>query len=232
MGGAGRLRRPEAHAGRVAQQQDPPKRQGQKPAQRVHDGVQDEGEQNGDRHRYQHLAPEGERTVDVVDPARTDGTLLQLCMLGDGRLEIGRSWRSEVYGAKCEAGHIAMTRSGRGRQRVATLLVPSSAHARLATDERGEQVAAVSGPRFTDRITWRATAPTIDAGGVRSDAECVIETSDATGTPQRLYLLGATHVEGAGLERQTLTAGEPFSARHELGRWWPEPFRTGSTGQA
>ena len=178
------------------------------------------------------LAPEGERTVDIVDPTRPDGTLLQLCMLGDGRLEIGRSWRSEVYGAKCEAGHVGIMRSGRGRQHVATLLVPSPAHARLATDERGEQVAEVSGPRFTDRITWRAAAPTIDAAGVRSDAECVIETSDATGTPQRLYLLGATHAEGAGLERQTLTAGEPFSARHELGRWWPESFRPGSTGQA
>jgi hypothetical protein len=177
------------------------------------------------------LAPEGERTVDIVDPARIDGTVLQLCMLGDGRLEIGRSWRSEVYGAKCEAGHVGITRSGRGRQRVASLLVPRPAHARLATVERGEQVAEVSGPRFTDRITWRATAPTIDVAGVRSDAECVIETSDAMGT-QRLYLLGATYAEGAGLERQTLTAREPFSARHELGRWWPEPFRTGSTGQA
>jgi hypothetical protein len=178
------------------------------------------------------LVPDGECAVEIVDPARADGTLLQLCVLGERRLEIGRSWRSEVYGAKREAGHVGISRSGRGRQRVATLIVPSPAHARLASDEHGEQVAEVSGARFADRIVWRGTAPMIDVVGIRSDAECVIQTSDATETPERLYLLGASYAEGAGLERQTLTKGEPFAARHELGRWWAEPFRTGSTGQA
>jgi hypothetical protein len=71
----------------------------------------------------------------------------------------------------------------------------------------------------------------MESAGVRSDAECAVETRHPDGTPDRLYLLGATYAEGAGVERQVMAAGQPFAARYEQGRWSPEQFRTGSTGQ-
>jgi heparinase II/III-like protein len=177
------------------------------------------------------FANDGGHAVEIVDPSRSDGSLLQVFSLGDGRIESGRSWRSETYGEKREAGHIAITLSGRGRQRVGSLLVPSAAHARPIQGASGEQVAEVVGARFSDRVAWRGSAATIESAGMRSDAECIVETRDAAGTPERLYLLGATYAEGAGLDRQDITGGAPFAARYELGRWWVEPFRTGSTGQ-
>jgi hypothetical protein len=51
-----------------------------------------------------------------------------------------------------------------------------------------------------------------------------VSMGSSDGTPERLYLLGATFVEGRGLERQTITSSAPFVARYELGRWWAEPF--------
>jgi hypothetical protein len=63
----------------------------------------------------------------IVAHLRTNGALLQLCTLGGGRLDTGRSWRSEAYGEKREAGYVGVSLAGNGRQRVGTLLVPSSA---------------------------------------------------------------------------------------------------------
>jgi len=184
-----------------------------------------------------HCAPdlafvrEGTHAVAIAHPARTDGGLLLLCALGDGRLETGKSWRSEAYGEKREATQIGITRTGQGRQHVGTLLVPSPAHARLTHGNDGTRVAEVVSTRFVDRIVWRGAAAAIDAAGVRSDAACAVETRSADGTPDRLYLLGATYVEGEGMERHEMAAGQPFAARHERGRWWPVQYRTGSTGQ-
>ena len=184
-----------------------------------------------------HCAPdlafvrEGTHAVAIAHPARTDGGLLLLCALGDGRLETGRSWRSEAYGEKREATQIGITRSGQGRQHVGTLLVPSPAHMRLSNASDGTRIAEVLSTRFVDRIVWRGAATTIDVAGVRSDAACAVETRGTDGTPDRLYLLGATYADGEGMERQEMAAGQPFAARHERGRWWPVQFRTGSTGQ-
>lgn len=177
------------------------------------------------------LAREGTHAVAIANPARRDGALLLLCALGGGRLETGRSWRSEAYGEKREAAYAGITLGGHGRQCVGTLLVPGSAHARFTNLSDGTRVAEVVGSRFVDRIVWRGAATTIDSAGVRSDAECAVETRHQDGTPDRLYLLGGTYAEGAEMERQVMAAGQPFAARHELGRWWPEQFRTGSTGQ-
>jgi hypothetical protein len=178
------------------------------------------------------MMPDGPHAVEIVDAARAGGTVLQLCALGEARLEAGQSWRSEAYGEKREAAYVGLRHAGVGRQRVGTLLVPSPAHARLVSDEDGTQIVEVTGgARFVDRIVWRGSAATIETAGVRTDAECVVETRTADGTPDRLYLLGARFVEGDGLEHEVIAPGEPFAARHELGRWWTEPFRTGSTGQ-
>jgi hypothetical protein len=177
------------------------------------------------------LAREGTHAVAIAQPARTDGSLLLLCALGEGRLETGKSWRSEAYGEKREAAYASITLGGHGRQRVGTLLVPCPAHARFTNGNDGSRVAEVVAARFVDRIVWRRSAATIEAAGVRTDAECAVETRRPDGTPDRLYLLGATYAEGAGLERQVMDAGQPFAARYEPGRWWPVEFRTGSTGQ-
>ena len=99
------------------------------------------------------------------------------------------------------------------------------------SDQDGVQVVEVVGARFVDRIGGAARPRRSRRRELRSDAECVVETRSTDGAPERLYLLGATYVEGGGLERQEIEAGEPFAARHELGRWCAEPFGTGSTGQ-
>lgn len=142
------------------------------------------------------LAPEGKRAVEIADPLRTEPGLLLLCALGDGRLTTGTSWRSEAYGQKREAVSVSITLAGNGRQRVGTLLVPSPAHARLVSDQDGVQVVEVVGARFVDRIRWRGSASTIEAGEIRSDAACLVETRSTDGAPERLYLIGATYVEG------------------------------------
>jgi hypothetical protein len=184
-----------------------------------------------------HCAPdlafvrEGTHAVAIAHPARTDGGLLLLCALGDVQLETGKSWRSEAYGEKREATHIGITLAGQGRQRVGTLLVPSPAHARFTNGSDGTRTADIVSARCPDRIVWRGSAATMESAGVRTDAECAVETRHADGTPDRLYLLGATYAEGAGMERQVMAAGQPFAARHEQGRWCLEQFRTGSTGQ-
>ncbi len=184
-----------------------------------------------------HCAPdlafvrEGTRAVAIAHPARTDGGLLLLCAMGEGRLETGKSWRSEAYGEKREAAHIRITHDGQGRQRLGTLLVPGSAHVRWSDSTDGTRIGEVRGARFVDRIVWRDTPATMELAGVRSDAECAVETRHTDGTPDRLYLLGATYAEGAGIEHQVMVAGQPFAARCEQGRWSAEQFRTGSTGQ-
>jgi hypothetical protein len=178
------------------------------------------------------LVREGVNAVAIAHPARTDSGLLLLCALGDGRLEPGKSWRSEAYGEKREAAHVGITLAGEGSQHLGTLLVPSPAHARFTNGNDGSRIADIVSPRFVDRVVWRGAAASIDAAGVRSDAACAVETRHADGTPDRLYLVGATYAESDGMERQTMTRGQPFAARHEQGRWWPEQFRTGSTGHA
>jgi hypothetical protein len=126
---------------------------------------------------------------------------------------------------------MTITHSGQGRQRLGTLLVPGSAHVRWSDSTDGTRSGEVRGARFVDRIVWRDTAATTELAGVRSDAECAVETRHTDGTPDRLYLLGATYAEGAGIEHQVMVAGQPFAARYEQGRWSAEQFRTGSTGQ-
>jgi len=177
------------------------------------------------------LAREGSNAFAIAHPARADGALLLLCALGDGRLEAGKSWRSEAYGEKREAARVGITLAGEGRQRAGTLLVPGPAHARFSSGTDGTRIVDVVSTRFVDRIVWRGSAAVIDSAGVRSDAECVVETRHLDGTPDRLYLLGATYADGDGLERQLMEAGRPFAARLHLGRWQPEQFQTGSTGQ-
>jgi hypothetical protein len=177
------------------------------------------------------LAREGSHAVAIAHPARADGALLLLCALGAAGLETGKSWRSEAYGEKREAAHIGITLAGQGRQRVGTLLVPGPAHARFSNGTDGTRVADIVSTRFVDRVVWRGSAAAIDSAGIRSDAACAVETRRPEGTPDRVYLLGATYAEGADLGHQVMDAGQPFVAHHEHGRWWREQFRTASTGQ-
>jgi hypothetical protein len=185
-----------------------------------------------------HCAPEltlrggGASDAQVLDPTRPGGTLLQLSILGDGRLSEGRSWRSEAYGAKREAASAEYTSSGTGRQTAVTLLVAGAAHARAQTDAGGRQSACVVGARFQDRIVRRGAAESLELAGATTDAECAVMTTGPDGTPEHLYLLGATFVEGRGLERLSIVEGSPFSARYALGRWWADPFPTRPSGQS
>jgi hypothetical protein len=176
-----------------------------------------------------HLAPdielrqEGASDVHVVDPSREDAVLLHLLALGDGRLETSRGWRSEAYGARREAASLAYTSEGSGRQRAVSLLVPGAAHGR-ALSASGVTGAEVVGPQFHDTVLRRGDSPVIELGGVTSDAECAVLCGRGDAGEDRLYLLGASYAEGAGLERRAIEPGALFSARYELGRWCAEPI--------
>ena len=158
------------------------------------------------------------------------GVVMQLIALGDGRLEVGTSWRSEAYGARREAPSVAYRAAGSGRQHGLTVLVPAAAHARLQSVV-GASSAEVVGPRFKDMVLRRQGATPLEVGGVITDAEVALLARRRDGAPERLYLLGATFAEGAGLARATIAAGALFVARHDLGEWRADSSSLGSSGQ-
>jgi hypothetical protein len=62
------------------------------------------------------------------------------------------------------------------------------------------------------------------AAGLSTDAECAVVTG-GTGEAEQVYLLGASFVEGDGLERQRVIVGSVYSARREGGRWVARPIQ-------
>jgi hypothetical protein len=182
-----------------------------------------------------HCAPDltlraaGTADVQVVDPSRDDATLLQLITIGEGRLETGQSWRSEAYGVKREAPSVSYRSTGSGRQNAVTVLVPGTAHGRLLS--AGGTGAEVVGPTFQDTVLRRGEAATLEVGGLSTDAACAIVAGRGDGVADRVYLLGASVVEGAGLARVRIAPGALFTARFELGRWVAESPSLRSSGQ-
>lgn len=176
-----------------------------------------------------HIAPDldvherGANAVAVTSPSGARSTLLELASLGDGVLRCGRSWRSEAYGARCEAPQLTYASSGSGRQQVVTLLLPAPARARMQTTEAGYVTVDVVGASFRDVVMRRGTAASLQLAGLSTDAECVVRTN-ADGDDERVYLLGASFVEGDGLGRQTVPTGSPYSAQRERGRWVARPI--------
>ena len=165
----------------------------------------------------------------VTDPARTDATLLEIASLGDGQLRPGTSWRSEAYGARREAAALTYTAKGTGRQRAVTLLLPAPARARPRATEKGCVTVDIVAAAARDVVLQRGAVPTIDVAGLTTDAECAVVT-DAGGADERVYLLGASFVEGDGLGRHAVPGGSPWSARRELGRWVVRPIQDRSPG--
>ena len=182
-----------------------------------------------------HLAPDlgvrriGRTAAQVTDPARSDADVLELVTLGRGALDAGTTWRSEAYGARREASTLSYGTSGTGRQTAVTLLLPGSVHARPWEAAPGSEGTDVVGARFRDQVVHRSAGATLRIADVTTDAECAIATVDAGGGREWLYLLGATFADGGGLERQRITDGAVFAARHELGRWVPRPIQDRSS---
>ena len=162
--------------------------------------------------------------VQITDPARADANVLGLVALGGHALDLATTWRSGAYGARREAPSISCASSGTGRQTVVTLLLPGAVHARaLGAAQGGGQGADVVGARLRDQVVHRGTSATISLADVTTDAECAVVTAGADGVREWLYLLGASYVEGGGLDRRRITAGV-FSARHEHDRWVARPI--------
>ena len=166
----------------------------------------------------------GQHQASIADPSRPDAPLVEIVSLGDGVLRHGTSWRSEAYGSRREAASVTYEARGHGRQRAVTLLLPAPARARVRAAEPGCTSVEVVGGALRDTVICRATAPTMTAAGLSTDAECAVVTG-GEGGPERLYLLGATFVEGDGLERRQVAAGAVFSARREDGRWVARPIQ-------
>ena len=59
--------------------------------------------------------------------------------------------------------------------------------------------------------------------GLATDAECAV-LADADREDERVYLLGASFVEGDGLPRERIAAGSLWSGRREHGRWAAQPI--------
>ena len=181
-----------------------------------------------------HFAPDvdvrrtGPAAAQITDPSRADGELLAVTALGGGTLELTKTWRSEVYGARREAPSLTYTAKGVGRQTTVTLLLPGAVHARASDAVTGRGTDVV-GARFRDELRYRGGDPTMAIADVTTDAECAVVTGSADGGRERLYLLGASFVEGGGLDRQGITSGNVFSARHELGRWVAQPIHDRSS---
>jgi hypothetical protein len=178
-----------------------------------------------------HVAPDlavrraGAAAVQVTDPARADADVLELVALGGRSLDLATTWRSGAYGARREAPSISCASSGTGRQTVVTLLLPGTVHARaLGAAQGGMQGADVVGARLRDQVVHRGSSATISLADVTTDAECAVVTAGADGVREWLYLLGASFVEGGGLDRRQVTAGGVFTARHEHGRWVARPI--------
>ena len=172
------------------------------------------------------LQSSGGSEAQIVNPARDDAALLKLLTLGDGELVVGRSWRSESYGSRREAPSVAYTTAGTGRQTAVTLLVPGAARVRALSTTDGCMGAEVAGHQYRDTILRRGRAPSLEVAGVTTDAQCAVSTGGAGGIGERLFLLGASYVEGPGLARQAIAPGDLFSARLELGAWKAEPDRS------
>jgi hypothetical protein len=176
-----------------------------------------------------HVAPDLEvsdptaNAVAVTDPSRTHGSLLELAMLGDGTLQLGTSWRSEVYGARRAAPALTYTSTGTGRQHAVTLILPTPAHARPRTFESECASMEVTGGTLRDLVIRRGATPLLRVAGLTTDAECAVATSFG-GDDERVYLLGASFVEGDGLGRQPVPSGSPFSVGRERGRWVVRPI--------
>ncbi|HTK49209.1 MAG TPA: alginate lyase family protein [Gemmatimonadaceae bacterium] len=165
--------------------------------------------------------------VRASDEARADATLLQLLALGDGSLEIGRSWRSDAYGVKREAPCTDFSASGSGRQTSVTLIAPGAAQLRaVGTDPNRTEIA---GARFRDTIVRRGAAPRVVVAEVETDAECAVLNGDEDGQPERVILFGATYAQLPGMDRQAIVGGAPFAARAERGHWQTESFHAGLT---
>jgi hypothetical protein len=177
-----------------------------------------------------HVAPDltvgdaGPSSVRITDPSRGDADLLAIVALGDGALERGASWRSLAYGARREAAQLTYASAGTGRQTAVTLLVPGAAHARAGESSAGHQTIDIAGGSFRDQVVRRGRDATIALADVTTDAECAVLTTNADGGRDRLYLLGASFVEGGGLERQQISSGDVFAACHELGGWVARPI--------
>jgi hypothetical protein len=171
-----------------------------------------------------HVAPDlelrtgGASDATIVNPAREDAALLKLLVLGDGQLRVGRSWLSDAYGSKREAPSIKYATSGSGRQSSMTLLIPGAARSRILSTDGGAGV-EVAGAQFNDWLVRRGNASTLELSGVTSDAECAVVMRGPGGVAERLFLIGASFVVGAGLPRQPVAPHTLFSARHELGAW-------------
>jgi hypothetical protein len=105
-----------------------------------------------------------------------------------------------------------------------TLLVPAPVHSRVRTTDAGGAAVDVTGGAIRDLVISRGATPTIEVAGLLTDAECAVLTG-ADREDQRLYLLGASFVEGDGLERETVPAGSPYLAQRERGRWTARPFQ-------
>ncbi|MEO6528289.1 MAG: alginate lyase family protein, partial [Gemmatimonadaceae bacterium] len=165
----------------------------------------------------------GAADAQIVHPARDEIALLKLLVLGDGRLSVGPSWRSESYGARIEAPSFSYSSSGAGRQTAVTLLVPGSARSRAL--QSGEEGADVVGSNFRDTVVRRGAAPVLELSGVSSDAECAIVCRGVGDIAERIFLMGASYVVGTGPERCPVAPGALFSARLELGMWVAESDR-------
>ena len=171
-----------------------------------------------------HVAPDLEvsepaaNAVAITDPSRTHGNLLELATLGDGALRVGTSWRSEVYGARRAAPALTYACNGSGRQRVVTLILPTPAHARARASESGSSGLEVRGGTLHDHVMRRGAASVLRIAGLTTDAECAVTTNEGNDA-ERVYLLGASFLEGDGLGRQTVPAGSPYSVQRERGRW-------------
>jgi hypothetical protein len=165
--------------------------------------------------------------VQVSTEARPDVTLLQLAALGDGSMESGRSWRSEMYGTKREAACVEYTTSGSGLQTSVCVLATSGAQVRGAA--KGARRAEIVGAHFRDTIMRRGDAAVLVAAEIETDAECAVLNADAAGQCERVILLGASYATLPGAGRQEIVRGAPFAARQELGRWSIESFQAGLT---
>ena len=176
-----------------------------------------------------HVAPDLEvsepaaNAVAITDPSRTHGNLLALATLGDGALRLGTSWRSEVYGARRAAPALTYACNGSGRQHVVTLILPTPAHAHARTSEPGCLDLEVTGGMLHDHVIRRGAASVLHLAGLTTDAECAVATN-AGDDDERVYLLGASFLEGDGLARQSVPAGSPYSVQRERGRWVERPL--------
>ena len=177
-----------------------------------------------------HVAPDlevSERTANAVaitDPSRTHPNLLELVSLGDGALRLGTAWLSEVYGARRNAPELTYTSKGSGRQQAVTLLLPAPAHARPREAPAGCVALDVLAGLRRDLVLRRGSATTLDVHGLATDAECAVVT-DVERENERVYLLGASFVEGDGLTRQAVPTGSLHSVQRERGRWVARPIQ-------